>query len=263
MFYTLDGSTPTAADGLLYGDTPFSLTDASVVKVFATLARYTDSAVASAEFTVDGVVGAPVISPPDGSTISELTPISITAIPSTASIFYTTDGITTPDETGTPYKGPFTMPDGDTEVQAIAIAPGLTDSDVSIVDYTVSVAPTVATPSITPPSGTIADSQLITMFVRYARRGHLLLDERYNTDSPDGNQEQYVNPFTLPASASTIVTAAGTLVGDHDSAPAVQTYTVTLTVAAPVILRRPAASHASTLITITSATPGAVIHLRD
>jgi hypothetical protein len=85
---------------------------------------------------------APVFTPvvdnirPSASTISGPTDIAITSATTGASIYYTTDGITTPTTSSKPYTGPVTVTNNMT-LQAIAVASNYTNSDVTSVTYSV------------------------------------------------------------------------------------------------------------------------------
>ena len=73
---------------------------------------------------------------PAGGTYSSAPMVSISDATSGATIYYTTDGETSPTSSSTLYTGPFTVSSGET-VQAIAIASGYNNSAVTSVTYTI------------------------------------------------------------------------------------------------------------------------------
>src|SRR6185295_14944417 len=120
--YTTDGSTPSSTVGNLYS-APFSLTSSVTVKAIGYAAGMTDSAVASAAFTVGPPqVATPTISPNGGSFTGS---VSVTLATSTggATIRYTTDGSTPTSSLGTLYGGSFSLTSSAT-VRAIAYNSG-------------------------------------------------------------------------------------------------------------------------------------------
>ena len=153
-------------------------------------------------------VATPVISPGSGS-ITDLTNITITCATAGADIYYTVDG-STPTAGSIHYTGAFNLSDGSITVKAIGIKSGLTDSAVSLTIYTVSAAPTVATPDIE----LTGNSAAITC----ATSGAVI---HYTIDgtTPNSGSPVYSSTITgLPNGA--FIKAIGIKAGYHDSSVA-------------------------------------------
>ena len=130
IYYTLDGSTPTAASTLYVG--PFSVTKpgATLVKTLVTASTFV-AAYADQVFTIQPAVTAPVINPNGGEFFGSVTGISITSATPSAEIYYTIDG-TTPTQLSTVYSGIFDLTTtGTVTVRALATSPGLASSTVT------------------------------------------------------------------------------------------------------------------------------------
>jgi hypothetical protein len=134
---TLDGNIPTALSALYTG--PIQISQSGVLKAKAFKFGRSDSAVASASFTIQAA--SPIISPAGGSFVSSVQ-VSLSSSTSGATIRYTTDG-STPNSGSTVYGSPFTLTSSK-PVKAYASKSGMTDSGVASADFT-----------ITQPAGTI------------------------------------------------------------------------------------------------------------
>ncbi len=227
IYYTTDGvTTPTQTPSELYTGS-FTLSASTKVQAIAVAAGYANSAVSSASYTVQGPVPAatPTFSPAAG-TISSTQPITISDTTSGASIYYTTDGVTTPTQTPSElYSGSFTL-SASTKVQAIAVAAGYTNSAVGSASYTVQAPIPAATPTFSPTGGAITTSQPIT--ISDATMGAAIYYTTDGVTTPTQTpSELYSAPFTLPVSASTKVQAIAVASGYLNSSVGSGTYTVT------------------------------------
>ena len=145
IYYTLNGTTPTASSTLYTG--PITVNATETVKAVAVASGYLNSDIGAAAYTVTLPTAAtPTFSPAGGSytgaqtvTISSTTPISSP----NAVIYYTTDG-TTPSTSSTVYAGPITVAGSET-VKAIVAGTYYNPSAVASATYTISVAPHIAT----------------------------------------------------------------------------------------------------------------------
>src|SRR5262249_27355637 len=121
----------------------------TTIRAIAYEAGFTDSAVASASYTVSsGTVATPTFNPAAGAYTQ---PVAISTTTSGAAIRYTTDGSTPSETIGTIYSAPITLT-ASTPIRAIAYEAGFTDSAIASASYTVSSG-TVATPAFNPPAG--------------------------------------------------------------------------------------------------------------
>ena len=163
--YTLDGSTPTATSTLYTG--PITVSATTTVKAIGLATGLTNSAVASATYTIGAAaVATPTFTPP-GGTYPGAQSVSIATTTAGASIRYTLDG-STPTATSTLYTGPITVP-ATTTVNAISLATGLTNSAVASATYTIGTTGSCPTQSDTPnfgPNTRIFDPSMSTASIQ-------------------------------------------------------------------------------------------------
>lgn len=131
IYYTTNGSTPTSSSTRYAGAIP--VTSSTTLKAVASASGYTDSAVATATYTLK--VAAPAITPAAGTYTGTQT-ATINTTTSGASIHYTTDG-STPTASSTTYTAPITVSSSLT-LKAIATKTGYSDSDLTSNSYTIS-----------------------------------------------------------------------------------------------------------------------------
>jgi hypothetical protein len=133
--YTTDGSTPTSSSGTVYSG-PVTVSSTSTLKAIAYKSGMTDSAVATAAYTINvAQVAAPSFSPAAGTYTTGQT-VTISSATSGATIRYTTDGSTPTSTNGT--VGNTVVINANTTLKAIATKSGMTDSSVTTGDYTIS-----------------------------------------------------------------------------------------------------------------------------
>ena len=138
IYYTTNGSTPTTASQLY--SAPFTISATTTVRAIAAASGYTQSALGSASYTyspTQSVTQTPTFSPAGGSftttqqvTISDTTPGAV--------IYYTTNG-TTPTTSSAVYSSAITV-SASTTLEALAIAPGFTQSAVANATFVISSA---------------------------------------------------------------------------------------------------------------------------
>ena len=130
--YTVDGSTPTASSTLYAG--PISVPTSRTINAIGILSGATNSAVASATYTIGNSVAPPTFNPPGGSYPATQT-VTLSTTTAGASIRYTVDG-STPTASSTLYTGPISVPTSRT-VNAIGILSGSANSAVASATYTI------------------------------------------------------------------------------------------------------------------------------
>ncbi|MGA3008014.1 MAG: chitobiase/beta-hexosaminidase C-terminal domain-containing protein [Opitutaceae bacterium] len=139
--YTINGTTPTETNGIIYNGSPVILSQSVIVEAIAYENGYADSGVAVGNYHVSQPMAGdpPYFDPPAGNYTSAQTVAIFDGLsPYGAKINYTTDG-TTPTEThGQPYLGPLAV-GGTTTINAMAYGVyGFADSIVASATYTIS-----------------------------------------------------------------------------------------------------------------------------
>src|SRR5437899_432724 len=148
VYYTTDGSTPTTSSAVYTGALTFTQT--TTLKAMAAASGMTNSAVASATYTVQQRVATPAFSP-GGRTYTGSVTVSISDATSGATVYYTTDG-STPTTSSAVYTGALTFTQTAT-LKAMAAASSMTNSAVASATYTVQQQQQVATPTFSPGGG--------------------------------------------------------------------------------------------------------------
>ena len=199
IYYTIDGSVPTAAS-LVY-NAAFKIYNTTTVKAIA-IKNGSTGLVASALFTALG----PVVSiSPNGGTFQDVVVVTLSANTSPVSIFYTLDGVS-PDALSTLYTAPITLNNSAT-VKTVAFKNGVKGA-IAEASFTINT-PLV---NITPLGGTFFDSVTVTMNAS-AANGIIY----YTTDGsiPTASSARYSQPIKIGASANVkaIVITAGGLIG--------------------------------------------------
>jgi sugar lactone lactonase YvrE len=127
IYYTNDGTTPTASSTRYLS--PIVVNYSQTIKALAILARHSNSAVASADYTITaGPTNAPTFSPAAGTYVGPQT-ITLGETNAYATVYYTTDG-TTPTINSNPYFQPILL-GGSATVKAIAVGGPITNPIIS------------------------------------------------------------------------------------------------------------------------------------
>ncbi len=139
IYYTTDGSTPTASSTAYTGAISLSTSGATTISAIAVAMGYRNSAVASATYTLTIAAQptpTPAFSPASGSFSSSQT-VTISDTLAGATIYYTTDG-SAPTTSSTQYTSPLTV-STTTTVNAIAVAANHAASTVATASYTINI----------------------------------------------------------------------------------------------------------------------------
>jgi Chitobiase/beta-hexosaminidase C-terminal domain len=144
IYYTTDGTTPTTASAVY--TSPIIVSANQTIHAFAAVSGLTSSAPVSAAYTIGKGVATPTFSLAPGS-YTNAQSVAITDITPGATIYYTTTG-SAPTTSSTKYTGPISVTTTET-IEAIAVAPGDTNSAVASAAYTIGypIATVVATAS--------------------------------------------------------------------------------------------------------------------
>lgn len=259
--YTTDGSTPNSSSTAYTG--PITIATTSTVKAIATLSQYTDSAVATATYTISGstlttLTNAAVVSGLSGAMGSAK--YFVIAVPSgQQSLTFTTSGGTgdcdlyvrygqAPTKSLYDYRPYIGGNDEDVYVGAPAagnwyvMLDGYSAySSVSLVATYQGSLGTVATPVISP--GSTTSTSALSVSMTCATSGATI---RYTTDgsTPNAGSSVYTGPITI--SATSTVKAYASLVQYSDSAIATTSYTINIPALTPVSLGIPVLGQSGT-----------------
>ena len=254
IFYTLDGTTPATTVG---GSTqqytgPITVSSTETIKAIATAPGLATSPMTSASYVIESQVATPVFSPLPG-TYTSVQSVGLSTTTSGASIYYTTNN-TTPTTSSTLYSGPITV--GTTEtIQAIAAEAGFFNSTVASGLFTINL-PVVATPVITPATGTYTSAQTAT--ITDTTPGAAIYYTT-NGSTPTTSSTLYVGGFQV--NTTTTVKAIAVASGFANSIVATSVITLNIpTTATPAVTPATGTYTTPQTVNITDTTTGAVIY---
>ena len=152
IYYTTNGTAPTTASTKYTA--PIAVSATETIEALAVAAGHTNSAVASAKYTIVLTAATPVLSAKAG-TYESVQTVAITDATAGAAIYYTTNG-TAPTTASTKYTTPIAVSASET-IKAIAVATGYTASAAASAAYTLVGSPSalsapataIATPDAT------------------------------------------------------------------------------------------------------------------
>jgi len=248
IYYTTNGSTPTTGSTSYSG--PITVSSSETIEAIATASGYSQSAVASAAYTINLPAATPSFSVTPGTYTSVQT-VSISDTTPGAVIYYTTN-VSTPTTGSTPYSGPITVSSSET-IEAIATVSGYSTSAVASAAYTINLP--AATPSFSVTPGTYSSVQ--TVSISDATPGSTIY---YTTNgaTPTTGSTPYSGPVTV--SSSETIEAIATASGYSTSAVASAAYTINLPAATPSFSVTPGTYSSMQTVSISDSTPGAAIY---
>jgi hypothetical protein len=217
IYYTIDGSTPTASSTQY--KTPLTVSASETLNAIAAATGYAPSTVATATYTINLTVDPPTFSPAAG-TYTTIQTVMLADTTAGAAIYYTTDG-SAPTTSSTLYSGSIQVLGSET-INAIGAENGYANSPVASAIYTLNLPPT-ATPTISLGTGTYTVSQPVTIADTTAGA---VIYYTTNGSTPTTSSTVYSKPLTLSAT-ETLKTIA-VAVGYSPSPVASAAYTVNL-----------------------------------
>ena len=158
IYYTVDGSTPTAKSTLYSG--PISVGVSETINAIAAGTGFSVSPVASAAYVINLPVAATPTFSVAGGTYTTPQTVSLSDTTAGAVIYYTLDG-STPTGASASYSGPITVGVSET-INAIAVVAEYSNSSVGSAVYTINL-PVTATPTFSVAAGTYTTVQTVTI----------------------------------------------------------------------------------------------------
>jgi hypothetical protein len=252
--YTPSGATPTTSSVVYTG--PITVNSTGIVEAVAIAPGYSVSRVSSKAYVYapEPAAPAPAFSLAGGTYHTPQVLALVDSAPG-ATIYYTTNG-TTPTTTSKVYTGPITI--AATElVKAAAIAPGFTLSAPSAKSYVYDPYPPAAAPSFNLAGGTYSTPQALVL--TDATPGATIYYTTNGT-APTTGSMRYTGPITI---AATELVEATAIAAAYNLSPiSSKSYTYSpLPLAAAPYFSLPGGHYATPqTLTLTDATPGAVIY---
>lgn len=254
IYYTTNGTDPTNASTLFTGAITLPLNSTTTIKARAYKAGWTESAIATAIYTITGTVATPVMTPVAGTYSTEQS-VTIACSTSGAIIYFTTNG-TDPTTSSAVYSAPIVLPLGSTTtIKAKAFKTDWTPSIIASGVYIITG--TVATPAFNPVAGTYNTAQSVT--ISCSTSGATI---RFTTNGADPTSTStiYSTPISVPAGSVTTLKAIAYKTDWTPSAIGSAIYTITGTVATPTFSPTAGTYFESQNVTINCNTPDVTIH---
>ena len=248
IYYTINGTTPTTSSTKYTA--AISVATTETVKTIAVATGYTNSAVASAAYTISKVAATPTFSVAAG-TYPGTQSVKLADATSGAVIYYTTNG-TTPTSSSTKYTAAIAVAATET-VKAIAVASGYTNSAVASAAYTISKV--AATPTFSVAAGTYATTQSVKL--ADTTTGAVIY-YTINGTTPTSSSTKYTAAISVAATETVKAIAVAT--GYTNSAVASAAYTISKQAATPTFSVAAATYPSTQVVKLADTTPGAVIY---
>lgn len=214
IYYTTDESTPTTNSSIYTA--PITVSSSKTIEAMATASGHSQSAVASAVYTLPPPADAPTYSVPSGTYTSAQT-VALSDTTPNAVIYYTTNA-QIPTTQSTVYSAPITL-SATTMIRAIAIASGYTLSNPSGALYTINLP--AATPTFNVAPGAYTSAQPLT--ISDTTPGAAIY---YTTNGATPTSSSTLYGGTISVAESETVQAIATASGYSQSAVASAAYTI-------------------------------------
>ncbi len=258
IYYTMDGSTPSATNGTPYSG-PITIATTTTINAIAIGTGYAASAVAGGPYTIQSAPPPPppgkqaaapgfqpfpsTYSPPQTVKLSDSTP--------GASIYYTEDGSTPSPTNGSLYMGPIPLTAATTTIKAVAVGAGYASSAVATATYTLQA----MAPGFSPFPSSYSPPQ--TVKLSDATPGTTILYTQDGSTPSATNGTAYTAPIPLTAASTTIKAVA---VGTGFATSPVATGTYTLQAMAPGFSPFPSTYSTPQSVRLSDSTSGATIY---
>jgi N-acetylneuraminic acid mutarotase len=249
IYYTTNGTTPTTSSAVY--SSAINVSSTETLEAIAVASGYTNSAVATAAYTITQPTTATPTFSVAGGTYSAAQTVTLSDSTSGATIYYTTNG-TTPTTSSSLYSSAITVSSTET-LEAIAVASGYTNSAVATAAYTITTQ--AATPTFSVAGGSYSSAQTVTL-----------------SDSTSGATIYYTTNGTTPTTSSSVYSSAITVSttetleaiavasGYTNSAVATAAYTITTQAATPTFSVAGGTYSTTQTVTLSDSTSGATIY---
>jgi LysM repeat protein len=248
IYYTTNGTAPTTSSAVYSSAITVSANE--TLEAIAVELGYTNSAVASAAYTIAPVLPTPTFSPDTGIFTTSQT-VTISNATAGTTIHYTMDG-TTPTSSSTVYTGPITVT-ATTTLQAIAAKTGYTNSPVATSICTIN--PLLPSPTFSAAAGTYTTSQ--TVSISEATAGTTIYYTTNGT-APTTSSAVYTGPITV--SATETIEAMAVEMCYTNSPVAMAAYTINPVLPAPAFSIAAGTYTTFQTVTVSDATAGTTIY---
>jgi hypothetical protein len=239
-----------SSTGLLTGTPTAIETDLLVIQATDSTGSVAQKFVTVATVASQTPAATPTFSPSAGTYVSAQT-VTISDTTPSATIYYTTNG-STPSTSSPVYSGPFLVSSTAT-VQAIATAPGFTQSAVGSATYTIT--PPANTPTFSPVAGTYTSSQSVAISTTTPSA---TIYYTTNGTTPTTGSPVYTSPISV--SVSETVKAICTAAGYSQSAVGSAAYTIAPAAATPTFSPVGGTYATAQTVTISTTTPSPTIY---
>ncbi|WP_263360177.1 chitobiase/beta-hexosaminidase C-terminal domain-containing protein [Acidicapsa ligni] len=247
IYYTTNGTMPTTSSTLY--SAPIMVSTTETLNAIAVATGHSNSTVGSAAYTINtsGQTTAPIFNI-QGGTFNAVQTITITDATPGATIYYAINSA--PTTKSAKYTGPVPVRNS-ASLQALAIAPGQTTSNITSQTYTY----ITGAPVISPSGGTFNGPQTVTIT---SASPNALIFYSTNGLQPNANGTRYTVPITVSASEKIIAMATET--GFTQSAFVTAVFTISNVAATPTFAVAGGTYATAQSVAISDTTPGAAIH---
>jgi len=248
IYYTTNGTAPTT--GSIHYTGPITVSSNQTIEAIAAESGMTNSAMASSTYKITPPAPTPTFSPAAGTYLTTKT-VAINCSDKAAFIYYTTNG-SIPTINSTVYSVPLAVDSNET-ITAMALASGGSVSTVASGTYTIALP--AAAPTFSPAAGKYTTIPRVTLSDTTA--GAAIY---FTTDgsTPTTASNRYTGPISVGVTETLHAVAIAS--GGSLSPVAKAGYTIILPTAVPVISPPAGTYHTIQTVTISDATPGAVIY---
>jgi hypothetical protein len=216
IYYTINGTAPTTSSAVY--SSAIAVSANTTLEAMAVASGFTQSAVASAAYVIQtGATATPTFSPGAG-TYSAAQSVAISDSTPGAVIYYTTNG-TAPTTASAVYSSAIAV-SANTTLEALAVAPGFTQSAVASAAYVIQTG-TTATPTFSPAAGTYTAAQSVA--ISDTTPGAVIY---YTTNGTTPTTSSAVYSSAIAVSANTTLEALAVAPGFTQSAVASAAYVI-------------------------------------